>query len=344
MSTKHLISGSGQRNCNVGKPCGATCINRNKYCIKDLGESVQSPMGRFKRTVAKRSSEAPGQKRMTAGRYISRTGDVMTVLKDIAPGQKVIDVGGSVSASKVNWEAGLGQGARYVGSGTFGVFVRVPGDNLAEGVQKDHPSGVGVKYGSITNREVEVLKRVGPSGAGPSLIAARLGGKYLPDRIEGERVRHGAIAMSIVPGISLNTMPHSDKVDKAYVEALKALHLSGVAHNDTHGGNALMHNGKVRFIDFGISQVSWRAALAEAIGGATGANNEFAVNVPKQLKENLKKRVMPILNSLGLEKWEVHEIADGGRWLPDRYYRTGPYSKLSDETAKRLIEEMYHGI
>ena len=59
------------------------------------------------------------------------------------------------------------------------------------------------------------------------------------------------------------------------MEARAKMHLAGVAHNDMHTGNVFYDSstGKAQVVDFGLSQVSYKAALAEALG--TGRSGDF---------------------------------------------------------------------
>lgn len=371
-----------RKKCRRGKSCGAARIPSQYYCMVDLpmvlnpmmnaltaevmarrrgvrpapapGNKVAAAHKKVVKSaskkkkdvgvVARQSADAPRTKEKTTGRHITGEKDIVGVLSAISPGEKVIDVDGGKPAAKVNWKAGIGQGAEFKGRGSFGAFVEIPAKNLAKGMGKSYPGGVGVKYGKISDREVEVLSKVGKLGVGPKLIAARLDPTTLPNKIAGATVRLGAVAMGVVPGQQLNNMKETPETKAAYVKALKKLHLAGVAHGDAAGRNSMFHNGKVRFVDFGLAQVSYKAALAEAIGAVTGSTHTFIGYPPNKLKENFNKGVEPLLKKQGFSDWEISEIKAAGIRNSDSFYTRGAFGKMTDDQAKMLLTVFYKGI
>lgn len=157
----------------------------------------------------------------------------------------------------------------------------VPAGNLFRfGIKGDHPDGVGIKGGKIGSEEPSIIKRVGEAGLGPKLIAAKLN----PTPIAGgSDVRKGLIAMGIVPGMDMfsfrssREMVNGVEIGQAFWRSRRDIHRMGIAHNDMHPGNVLIDGkGKARFVDFGLAQASFKAALAEAIGGVT--RSDWQVN------------------------------------------------------------------
>jgi tRNA A-37 threonylcarbamoyl transferase component Bud32 len=49
----------GKKRCTLGKSCGATCINKSKWCIVDLGPKVSSALNKVKGVAGGSSSAAP---------------------------------------------------------------------------------------------------------------------------------------------------------------------------------------------------------------------------------------------------------------------------------------------
>lgn len=254
--------GSKRKNCQGGKSCGATCIAPNKLCRVDLpliGEDLSSARGsirsapRFEPPTTGKSPEVGKEER--AINLVKKRIKEMQELKDAG---KAVDYDGVVKANSVNWSAGVGKGYQFVDSGFFGAFVTIPPERLAKGLEGKFPDGVGIKYGRVKPIEVELLQRIGKTGAGPKLIAARLDGEY-----------KGMVAMERIPGEQLRkvyrdgTMKFED-ISDAYVKAISKLHREGIAHNDAHFGNAILQpDGRIKFVDFGQSNTQASSVLSE---------------------------------------------------------------------------------
>lgn len=342
--------------CGKGLPCGNTCISSSFHCIVDFPQLVANSTDRLRHKIlgrdAKPITNAPAEPGIptflprTVGRSLGGEADANLVLKKIKGGAR--DVSGSISATQVNWKAGVGKGAVQLGRGSFGVFVQVPKKNLARGITRNFPQGVGIKYGKISEKEAEILKKAGDAGVGPKLIAARVSSTPLGRKLVGATVSYGAVAMALVPGQRLDLVKGLTVAQvEDYVRALRKLHLVGIAHNDAAGRNSLIHKNKVRFVDFGLAQNNWKAAMAEAFGGLSGSNKEFFAArqqfISRQLSDNLNYRVLPILRESGFSEKEIRTIVRGGIRKPDNFYESGPYAKVSNRLAKRLIREFYEG-
>jgi len=166
-----------------------------------------------------------------------------------------------------DWSDKKGSVAQVAGRGAYG-FVTV------------NEKGQYIKRGILGENEASILKKVGAKDLGPDLIAADLNGRLKTQGtdemgMEHLGLRHGRIAMTKVPGRdieSLATNPEQ-KVSGTpaadiYWKALADLHRLGVAHNDAHPGNLFVEEktGKGRWVDFGLSQQSFKASLAESLG------------------------------------------------------------------------------
>lgn len=248
---------------------------------------------------------------------------------------KTVGVSGTINPDKVNWESGGGKEAKYAGSGAYGSFVHVPEGRLVKGLEAGFPGGVGVKYGDVSPREVELLKKIGETGAGPRLIAAKYEEKPGYDHSEA---RKGMIAMERIPGKTLKDKFQSDgmteeKLGDAYLRGISKLHKAGISHGDAHYENAIMQpDGKVKFLDFGLSKISSTAALAEARNAI-----EFAKGpVADKLRSNMER-----LEAKGLFS---------GFSLSDLYNPMVPPSSMTqtqqsrEKRAMELIEELYKGL
>ena len=284
---------------------------------------------------------------------------------------KAIAVKGAEFAGNINWNAIAESGARRLGQpGAYGAFVTVPVANLFKfGIKGDYPKGVGVKGGKIGINEASIIKKVGEAGLGPRLVAAKLS-----SNLDGSKKVHlnGLLAMSKVSGkdfASFNSP--QDKVNgveiaSAFWKARKELHQIGVAHNDMHHANVLIDSrGKVKFVDFGLAQDNRKAALAEAIGAATGS--DWQVNRWEKLggkeAENFGfkgYRTAPEYDRIkrnwedlkvqmqkdGLTSAEISSIGATGLRRDDSEYSQGAWKSpvLTDSRVAKYIDMLYEGV
>lgn len=280
------------KRCGKGKSCGATCISRLKICLKDLPQR-EKDLGKVSGVVLSLSKgPSPSQKEAItlSGEGSEKVGETLDYLSKV----ETKDVEGVVSADKINWNAGLEKGAELMAAGRSGAFVEVPTENLAKGLGKEFPGGVGIKYGEITAGEVEILKKVGESGAGPRMIAARIENGTTFENM-------GMVAMERIPGRTLKSLYEGDEIkikdlEDNYLRGIAKLHRAGVAHGDAHLGNAILQpNGEVKFIDFGHSRLSYMRALAEALRATSESGSPvwnldvFEGASATKMRENLKK-------------------------------------------------------
>lgn len=325
-----MVSGKGskRKNCQGGKSCGATCIAPNKLCRVDLlliGEDLSSARGRI-RSAPKfeppTTGKSPdGEKEKEAIGLVKKTIKEMQELKDAG---KAVDYDGVVKADSVNWSAGVGKGYQYVGSGFFGAFVTIPPERLAKGLEGKFSGGVGVKYGDVNPREVELLQKVGKTGAGPKLIAARLDGEY-----------KGMVAMERIPGEQLRKVYQSgtmkfEDISDAYVKAISKLHREGIAHNDAHFGNAIFQpDGRIKFVDFGHSSTGASSVLSE-IGKMISTSRKAFEN-----KSLVGPAVSKVRNNFNSIRGEINSFLSS---IP----------KMSqeeiDKESARLINRIYEGV
>jgi tRNA A-37 threonylcarbamoyl transferase component Bud32 len=138
----------------------------------------------------------------------------------------------------------------------------------------------------------------------------------------------------------------NDVIGEELIKARKAIHMRGVAHNDMHAGNVLYNESKNRLnvIDFGLAQVSPKAALIEALGGNNGKDWQgtdllFLAGGPKVRKyyDNVKA-VEKKLEAQGLDLARVPGIRTPIEKI-NSYL--GP---MTDSQAQKLVAEIYDGI
>jgi serine/threonine protein kinase len=157
---------------------------------------------------------------------------------------------------KENWNESVANG-RKIGEGSYGTV-------LTAGQNKVH------KRGEIGEFEADILKKVGAADLGPRLLVAEMAAPKSEQY--GMKMADGRIAMTKVEGKPIG----SAKADAQfagknaadiYWKTMADLHRMGIAHNDAHIDNILIDkNGKGRWVDMGLAQMSPKAALAEAMG------------------------------------------------------------------------------
>jgi hypothetical protein len=269
-------------------------------------------------------------------------------MKRLGP-EGTISIDGSEKADKVKWSAVEGSGSRVLGAGGYGAFLKIPTKKLL-GYSDGMPNEIGVKVGDIGRTEATLIKKLGEVGLGPKLIASRFV-KNAHSNMDNGTIHKGMIAMEVVPGVPLYKAPQKingiDK-DDAYNITMGKLHKLGYAHNDAKGDNLIIDDkGVARFVDLGLSQKNWKAALSEALGGWTGTN--FAMtNYPtgKQadvLERNFNK-VMTEMEKDGLTKSEAKDIATFGIQHSAESFRRGVWEKVSNQNARKYINMYYEGV
>lgn len=280
--------------------------------------------------------------------------EVRDIVKDLK-NSPTFGVSGLSSSQSINWEAGLKPGASLEGKGSFGAFIRVPeGSLIPDSKPGSYPDGVGVKYGKLSKEELSLLKTAGEAGIGPKFIGAKYVRQQLPEEQYGKTVHIGAIAMSNVEGRQISKIKAKgeelSKIKDDYLKATAKLHLAGIAHNDMHGGNAIHDGRKVTFVDFGLGQQNWKAALSEAVGIFSGSNYQSLVKVEdknpefEKMKNNFYNRFLPLLESKGFDKFDQADLMGAGIRNPDSFYKEKLFGKMSDSVAKELLSELYHGV
>lgn len=356
-----------RRRCGKGKPCGATCIERGKECLKEAGASIAKSLGSVRNSVKARSATykiaksaspaalekmgVPKGEAQSMRKTQLQARKVLNKLRD--EGDSVIKTNGLAKEKDINWRSILGSDVRAVGSGDFGSFASLPAQKALspEGVAKVAEGRVGIKVGKIGPNEVEAIRRAGEADLGPRLVGARVSPIVKQrHKIDGS---DGAVAMTIVPGRPYRSSPKDIggfPKSEMYWEAIAALHKLGIAHNDLHGGNIIIDStgpAKARIVDFGLAQLSHKAALAEALGALSGTNFQFAAEKNRghalTVKANLPY-IEQLLIDKGLSNREISTILQGGIRKKDKFFNLGAWAKLTEEEAKGLVNDLYEGV
>lgn len=350
------------KNANAGKPLGLffsqalnrirTLISRAKAEAKFKPKEVQkTPKETVQRSRASNPMTAIKQGEIPVGKVMKVRDNISKMLDKlkIAGEAGTVNIDGSEKADKVKWKAAEGSGARVIGYGGFGSFLKVPTKKLL-GYSDGLPEEVGVKVGNIGRTEATLIKKLGELGLGPRLIASRFL-KNAHSNTDSGTVHKGVIAMEIVPGVPLYKAPQKvngvDKTD-AYHSSMGKLHRLGFAHNDAKGDNLIIDDkGVARFVDLGMAQKNWKAALSEALGGWTGSNYVMP-DVPRGKQDKIFKsnfgKVMAEMQKDGLTEREAKEIANFGIQHSAKIYNEGIWGRVSNQNARKYIKMYYNGI
>jgi hypothetical protein len=237
--------------------------------------------------------------------------------------------------------AGPGQ---FIGQGAMGKV------KLTDGP----PPGV-TKQGKIGEFEAAALKRLEDTGITPRLhgVTVEGGAKRVSGGLGGHvKEASGFLGMSRVDGKPFGdqrwkmTPKEREAAVNEYVRVRKAIHTRGVAHNDMHGGNFFYNarTGKGGLVDFGLAQISPKAALVEALGTFNGQDwqaDRMAVGgydtpVVNRLQTNFGKVRSGMRNEFGVQ------VNLGIRSRSEEIERE--FGRMTDRDAERYINMLYDGI
>jgi hypothetical protein len=363
---KMSSSKSKKLNCQKGKSCGSTCINKSKVCKVDLEGSTTKAITKVKTVLVSNPS----------GGTVWARGDASDFDNDL----KTRAITKRDGDPNYDWETSKGSGSKVIGEGEFGSVIKEGG------------TGQVVKRGNIGENEFEIAKKLGDRDLGPKPLALELDG-------QGNEVgfKKGRMAMSLIPGEPIGSSRQPDdeiggvKVADVFWRARAELHRMGIAHNDMHTDNLLIDsNGKGRFVDLGLSQGFSKAALAEAMGlfadpivEATGSRHKISgadgggdwqvlrwegnggklfrdawgPYAAKSDKEELERRapllarvaknyekVVREMKNDGFSSADVKTVIVHGIRSPEITYQQGAWAMMSNAQAKRYIELLYEGI
>lgn len=80
--------GKGERKCGKGKPCGATCIERRKYCLVDANQGIKESLPKVAKAISERKVDKEREIRELEARRVSLVDEVYGKLsKDRGDGQ-----------------------------------------------------------------------------------------------------------------------------------------------------------------------------------------------------------------------------------------------------------------
>lgn len=252
---------------------------------------------------------------------------------------------GELKAGSVDWGAML-LGGKRIGKGEYAEALVAPPEKVGGALKFKAPDGVVLKKGEIGDYEPDALKRVGQAGLGPRLIAARVS---FQKAYEGDSALYnGMVAMERLSGTSLLKAIESGSIKDAediYWSSKAKLHKLGIAHNDSHANNFIITaDGKGKFIDFGLSVISPKNALSEALGGPTGSDSQSS---PRQgiVFNRIVKNLTAVRTEMANDGFSPNEINFLEKSGNKPVIVTGvPWQKMSDEQANKYLELLYKGV
>lgn len=216
------------------------------------------------------------------------------------------------------------------------------------------PPGV-TKQGKIGEFEAAAIKKLEGSGVTPTLHGATVSGQA--KRVSGGLGGHvkeasGYLGMSRMAGKPYGdqrwqmTPKEKEAAVDEYLRVRKAIHTRGVAHNDMHGGNFFYDKstGKGGLVDFGLAQVSPKAALIEALGTTNGRDwqagrmqvGDYNTRSVQRFVSNSQKVRDKMDRDFGVRiNAEIRSPRDRIESM---------FGKMTDRDAENLINELYDGI
>jgi hypothetical protein len=304
-----------KKSCSKGKSCGATCIDPRERCILELGPELSKSLTKVRSGMGSGEGElrpAPPDllaeiKALGPPPWATPEASKEEVVDDIAdllfgtyPTPRAMPVdSGTAATGNTRWarqdaedfDGALGQvrrdgsksydgwsdsyksGSSKIGEGSYGTVVK-------------NPDGTYVKRGAVSESEGKLIDRLGKADLGPRLIAADINGKHDYSSEKFVDIKNGRIAMTKVEGSPMgqakaDTVIGGKKAADIYWKAMADLHRLGIAHNDAHIDNIMVDgNGKGRWVDLGLAQLSPKAALAEAMGVFKDRPGGDAITIP----------------------------------------------------------------
>ena len=224
---------------------------------------------------------------------------------------------------------------------------------------KGPPPGV-VKKGQIGEFEVAAWQKLQGTGRVPEFHGAKVNNNM--QEVEyglGGHVREskGFLGIGQAKGVPVaaiaTTGPQERKeITNEYIRARKDIHLAGVAHNDMHANNVFYDRttGKVQLIDFGLAQVSHKAALLEALGTNQGdwQSERFLSNLKSSGDEpevyvQFRKNQRGLMRALENQGYDTDWIISAGiRTKPEKIDEV--LDGMSEGEALGMLKVLYKGI
>jgi hypothetical protein len=296
-------------------------------------------------------------------------GDAQDFDQDLSSG-KLQRVG---DKSYLGWTDSYGSGAKAVGEGSYGTVVKnKDGTFVKRGAISDTEADLIKELGK---------KDLGPNLVAADINGKH--SWHNEDFVNIRNGRIAMTQVPGTP-MGEQTGPSDNfggkKAADIYWKALGDLHRLGIAHNDAHIENIMVDDkGKGRWVDLGLAQKNPKAALAEAYGAfSPGARQDSskvgnwqtprwdATGIKEWSKEEAfrpgsgeffqwkypvfgrvlanQSKVADELRQMGFFKGEIAQIQNTSIRSPLNVYEEGPWAKLSNAQAQKLINTLYDGI
>lgn len=224
---------------------------------------------------------------------------------------------------------------------------------------KGPPPGV-VKQGAIGEEEVKAWQTLQKTGRVPEFHGAVVSKnmKEVDSGLGGHvREAKGYLGLGEARGKTLYNQRFDDDQKRdminEYIRARRDIHKAGVAHNDMHGGNVYYDQAtkKAQLIDFGLAQVSPKAALMEALSTNQGdwqSERVFEAFKPRgdepSSYNRFRRNQQGVLRTLENEGYETGNILGAGIRNKVEYIDQLFYDELTDDRARQLIDQLYEGV
>jgi len=296
-------------------------------------------------------------------------GDAQDFDQDLSSG-KLQRVG---DKSYFGWTESYGSGAKAVGEGSYGTVIKnKDGTYVKRGAISDTEADLIKELGK---------KDLGPNLVAADINGKH--SWHNEDFVDIRNGRIAMTQVAGTP-MGEQTGPSDNfggkKAADVYWKALGDLHRLGIAHNDAHIENIMVDDkGKGRWVDLGLAQKNPKAALAEAYGAfSRGARQDSskvgnwqtprwdATGIKEWSKEEAfrpgsgeffqwkypvfgrvlanQSKVADELRQMGFSKGEIAQIQNTSIRSPLSVYEEGPWAKLSNAQAQKLINTLYDGI
>ena len=296
-------------------------------------------------------------------------GDAQDFDQDLSSG-KLQRVG---DKSYLGWTDSYGSGAKAVGEGSYGTVIKnKDGTYVKRGAISDTEADLIKELGK---------KDLGPNLVAADINGKH---SWQSENFVDIRNGRIAMTQVAGTPMGEQTGPSDNfggkKAADVYWKALGDLHRLGIAHNDAHIENIMVDDkGKGRWVDLGLAQKNPKAAFAEAYGAfSPAARREFsrggnwqtprwdATGIKEWSKEETfrpgsgeffkwkypvfgrvlanQSKVADELRQMGFSRGEIAQIQNTSIRSPLSVYEEGPWAKLTNAQAQKLINTLYDGI
>lgn len=368
-----------KKRCSIGKSCRYSCITKTDVCELELGDEMSESLSTFLKRVGPDAEPSIKSVVNVNQKPLKNQDKAVTSntqwVRDASDFDSSFKVGRVINGTKdqFDWSGSIDKGTK-LGEGAFGTVLLVKG-NPGYAVKRGQVSTTEAEITQILGKAGLGPKLVyGEIAKGKPIVEHGVyitNGRIVMSRVPGKDYGNFSKSSDRVGKTSIGD---------AYWFLRSQVHRLGIAHNDAHSGNVLIDkNGKSRFVDMGLSQQNVKAALSEALGVFTNRgflpkgstfdpskinsmtsgdyNSKFdpQMGVHKgtikgdapqnllKMRDNLP-RVYDALRSHGISDNEITRMIITQVRQPLPSYEKGPWAKLSNKDAAKVIDILYDGV